>query len=148
MRRRLAAIVDRLWRCTERRKRIDGCPFADLRYARDVNLPDEAHAGLAKLPPLTSRYNCVMTAVDPEASPSAMKAAFASVSCVVRWSRFGVFQLNVGTDDTIRADLDGVPNAGTVSEARRCINRHKSPIRPRPGIDIIDVVRRAEDPAT
>ena len=76
---RLAAIVDRLWRRTERRKRIDGCPFADRRYARDVNLPDEAHA---------------------------------------------VFQLNVGTDDTIRADLDAVPNARTVGDARRCINRH------------------------
>jgi hypothetical protein len=35
-----------------------------------------------------------------------------------------VFQLDVGTDHTIRADLDAVPNAGTVGDARRCINRH------------------------
>ncbi len=35
-----------------------------------------------------------------------------------------VFQLDVGTDYTIRADLDAVPNAGTVGDARRCINRH------------------------
>jgi hypothetical protein len=76
---RLAAIVDRLWRCAERRKRIDDGPFPDRRYARDINLPDEAHA---------------------------------------------VLQLDVGTDDTIRADLDAVPNAGTVGDARRRINRH------------------------
>jgi hypothetical protein len=76
---RLAAIVDRLWRRAERRKRIDDGPFADRRYAGDVNLPDEADA---------------------------------------------VFQLDVGTDYTIRADLDAVPNAGTVGDARRCINRH------------------------
>ena len=76
---RLAAIVDRLWRRAERRKRIDDGPFADRRYAGDVNLPDEAHA---------------------------------------------VFQLDVGTDYTIRADLDAVPNARTVGDARRCINRH------------------------
>jgi hypothetical protein len=76
---RLVAIVDRLWRRAERCKRIDDGPFADRRYARDVNLPDEAHA---------------------------------------------VFQFDVGTDYTIRADLDAVPNAGTVGDARRCINRH------------------------
>ena len=76
---RFAAIVDRLWRRAERRKRIDDGPFADRRYAGDVNLPDEAHA---------------------------------------------VFQLDVGTDHTIRADLDAVPNARTVDDARRCINRH------------------------
>ena len=76
---RLAAIVDRLWRRAERRKRIDDGPFADRRYARDVNLPDKAHA---------------------------------------------VFQLDVGTDYTIRADFDAVPKAGTVGDARRCINRH------------------------
>jgi hypothetical protein len=32
--------------------------------------------------------------------------------------------LDVGTDDTIRADLDAVPNAGTIGDARRRINRH------------------------
>jgi hypothetical protein len=51
----------------------------------------------------------------------------------------------VGTDDTIRADLDAVPEAGTVGDARRCINRHVLTIRPRPVIEIIDVVRRAKD---
>src|SRR5580692_4146952 len=35
-----------------------------------------------------------------------------------------VFQLNVGTDYTIRADLDAIPDARTVDDARRCINRH------------------------
>jgi hypothetical protein len=74
---RFAAIVDRLWRRAERRKRIDDGLFADRRYAGDVNLPDEAHA---------------------------------------------VFQLDLGTDYTIRADLDVVPNARTVDDA--CINRH------------------------
>jgi hypothetical protein len=71
--------VDRLWRRAERRKRIDDGPFADRRYARDVNLPDKTHA---------------------------------------------VFQLDVGTDYTIRADFDAVPNAGTVGDARCYINRH------------------------
>src|SRR6478672_7218406 len=76
---RFAAIVDRLGRRAERRKRIDDGPFADHRCAGDVNLPDEAHA---------------------------------------------VSQLYVGTDDTIRADLDAVTNARTVGDARHHINRH------------------------
>jgi hypothetical protein len=48
-----------------------------------------------------------------------------------------VFQLGVETDYTIRADLDAVPEAGTVGDARRCINRHVLTIRPRPVIEII-----------
>src|SRR6478672_6923196 len=64
---RLAAIVDRLWRRAERRKRIDDGLFADRRCAGDVNLPDEAHA---------------------------------------------LFQLDVGTDYTIRADFRRRPQGG------------------------------------
>src|SRR4029077_15388643 len=76
---RLAAIVDRLWRRAGHRKGRGAGPFPDRRYARDVNLPDKAHA---------------------------------------------VFQLDVGTDYTIRADFDAVPKAGSVGDARRRINRH------------------------
>jgi hypothetical protein len=35
-----------------------------------------------------------------------------------------VFQLDMGTDYTIRADLHAVTDARIVSDARRCINRH------------------------
>jgi hypothetical protein len=35
-----------------------------------------------------------------------------------------VLQLDAGTNYTIRSDLDAGPNARTVGDARRCINRH------------------------
>jgi len=38
-----------------------------------------------------------------------------------------VFQLDVGTDYTIRTDLDAVTNARTVCDARHRINRHILP---------------------
>jgi len=76
---RLTAIMDRLWRRAERRKRMDDGRFADSRRAGDVNMADEAHA---------------------------------------------VLQLDVGTEYTIRSDLDAGTNARAVGDARRCINRH------------------------